>query len=77
MYEASGNVVLCELLDGLWDRCDRYRMVLVSDAATAHTATAEHRRIVEAFNKKNIDRLGDLLTKHLRASYETLSALLG
>jgi len=76
MYAASGNAVLCDLLDGLWDRCDRYRMVLVSDAETAHAATTEHRRIVEAFNRRNVDRLGDLLTKHLRASYETLSALL-
>ncbi|MGH9035196.1 MAG: GntR family transcriptional regulator [Acidimicrobiia bacterium] len=76
MYTASGNVVLSDLLDGLWDRCDRYRMVLLSDASTAHAAGAEHRRIVDAFCKRKVDRLGELLTRHLTASYDTLRARL-
>jgi DNA-binding GntR family transcriptional regulator len=76
MYATSGNAELTTLLDGLWDRCDRYRMILVSDEHVAHAAGNEHRRLVDAFNKPNLDRLGQLLTKHLNGSYETLRARL-
>ena len=81
MYATSGNAELTTLLDGLWDRCDRYRMnlyrmVLLSDEHAADTAANEHRRMVDAFNKKNLDRLAQLVTRHLTGSYDALRAKL-
>lgn len=77
MYEASGNVVLCELLDGLWDRSDRYRMVLLRDEDTARAADDDHDELVELFCTRKTRQLGEALRRHLQGSRDKLSAILG
>ena len=42
IYARSGNNLLIETLDRLWERTDRYRIILVSRDVAALAATREH-----------------------------------
>lgn len=72
MYVASDSAVLIEILDRLWDRSDRYRMILVRGEDTANTAHAEHEAIVEAFCSGGATTAGRLLREHLAAARDVL-----
>lgn len=76
MYAASGNIVLRDLLDGLWDRSDRYRMVLLRDEVTAHAADDDHHELVELFCARKTKQLGEALKRHLQGSHDKLRAIL-
>lgn len=77
IYVGSGNLVLVGMLDQLWDRCDRYRLVLLrSDPAVGKVATNEHREILETLAERKAARLRRLMREHLVSSYERLQALL-
>jgi len=48
VYAASGNSVLTGMLDALWDRSDRYRMVTLHNDTNTKLAHDEHNAIVMA-----------------------------
>jgi DNA-binding GntR family transcriptional regulator len=77
MYVASGNSVLIELLDRLWERAERYRIVLLRDTHIADTAHAEHTELVEAFCAGDTEELARLLREHLRGSHRELTERIG
>jgi DNA-binding GntR family transcriptional regulator len=73
MYAASGNTLMTEILEGLWDRADRYRWVLLRDNLISTKAVErEHVKIAKAFATGNVDALGLLLREHLQGSLVTL-----
>lgn len=77
MYCNCGNTVLIEMLDRLWERAERYRIILLQDDHTAHLAHAEHEQLVEAFCTGDTDRLGELLRQHLQGSHRALTGRIG
>ncbi len=69
IYAASGNDVLTQILDQLWDRCDRYRFILIRDDETANTdASVEHLEIIDALSQGNKRRIRTLMRRHLEGS---------
>jgi len=73
IYRRSGNDVLTALLDSLWDRTDRYRLILAQPPQIARQAHDEHIAIAEAFEARDAERIRVLTEEHM---HSTLSNLL-
>jgi DNA-binding GntR family transcriptional regulator len=65
IYASCGNAVLVQILENLWDRCDRYRVVTLSDEEQAKAASDEHRRIAEAFVAGRSEETALLMREHI------------
>jgi len=72
IYSASGNQTMTGILDSLWDRCDRYRVQLLKDDASAESNDQEHRKIFVAFCHRDEEELVRLVAEHVQASYDKL-----
>lgn len=68
IYAACGNATLVEILDMLWDRSDRYRLIMLRTRSTASTAHQEHEAIVRAVLARDGEFAADLMTQHIAAS---------
>ncbi len=77
IYGACGNQVLIQILDSLWDRSDRYRMVLLKTDAKAAAIESEHGAIVLAFARRDAKALRQLMTGHLQESMRSIVQLGG
>lgn len=72
VYEASGNPILIDILERLWDKADRYRMVGLrsrgdSDDDSLRVA-AEHREIAEAVEAGASERAAEAMRVHIQGS---------
>jgi DNA-binding GntR family transcriptional regulator len=77
IYAASGNTVLTETLDRLWDRCDRYRHLLIRDDPTVRTdSSAEHVAIIEALATRRRRLIKTLMRHHLEDSLRRCQRLM-
>lgn len=68
IYASCHHLVLIQILDSLWDRCDRYRLALLQSEGTAVNSAHEHTAIIEAFCRRDSPALTRLMTSHLEAS---------
>ncbi|HET9733083.1 MAG TPA: GntR family transcriptional regulator [Acidimicrobiales bacterium] len=75
LYSASGNAVLTEILDALWDRTDRYRILLTADPSDAEVAAAEHRELLDLVGAGRSAEAGGLMRRHLQRSVDRLTRL--
>lgn len=74
IYVESGNVLLIEILDRLWERTDRYRTMLVSTEVDVKTVVREHLEIVVAMRSRRSREVAKLIRAHVmkaRASIES------
>lgn len=83
VYRASGNRQLTVLLDQLWDRTERYRIVLVANEADRHGdrylrshSDDEHKAIANALFKGDSERVGNLLSNHVQHSHDLIRSML-
>lgn len=63
--------MLSGILDGLWDKADRYRRHALEQERSADDlarSAEEHRAIVEAIAGRDADAAGELMRRHVRAS---------
>jgi DNA-binding GntR family transcriptional regulator len=72
IYAASGNAVLIEVLDSLWDLSDRYRLIISKDSMVIKAAHEQHSAIVAAVVEGDPDRAADLMRGHLATSLEQI-----
>jgi DNA-binding GntR family transcriptional regulator len=68
IYASCHNPVLIQMLDSLWDRCDRYRLALLHTGDADVDAARDHTAIMEAFCRRDSRTLRRLMTNHLKAS---------
>jgi len=74
IYVESGNGLLIEILDRLWERTDRYRIMLVSTEIDVKTVVREHLEIVAAMRSRRSRQVAKLIRAHVmkaRASIES------
>lgn len=74
IYGSSGNTVLTDILDSLWDLSDRYRLIICKDAAVVVTAKEEHAAIVMAVTQGDAERASRLMHEHLAGSLKQIRA---
>lgn len=75
VYSASGNRVLTETLDHLWDRTDRYRLVLLQRGVYGFAAAKEHVEIAAALRSRGKRQVGRLMRTHLATAHELIAEL--
>lgn len=68
IYAASGNSVLVQLLDQLWDMSDRYRLITLKDNAVVKSAKEEHAAIVRAVCENKPELASRLMREHVADS---------
>jgi DNA-binding GntR family transcriptional regulator len=71
LYVASHNDNLVAMLDGLWDKSDRYRrlgLMLPSGAENRERDFIEHRKMMEMVIDQDAQGVGDLMRQHIRLS---------
>lgn len=74
IYAESGNRLLTETLDRLWERTDRYRILLVSTEVDVRAVVREHLEIVAAMQSRRSRLVAKLIRAHVskaRASIES------
>ena len=72
IYSACGNEVLIGVLDLLWDRSDRYRLITIKEERDPTYLRHEHVGIADAVTARN-GRLAARLTKaHLMKSFQLI-----
>jgi len=74
IYAESGNRLLIETLDRLWERTDRYRILLVSSEIDVRQVVREHLEIVAAMQSRRSRLVAKLIRAHVtkaRASIES------
>lgn len=81
IYRASGNKQLTLLLDQLWDRTERYRIVLVAkEADSAHYQRShsddDHRAIAMALFEGDGEKVAALLRQHVQQSHDLIRSML-
>ena len=77
IYVASHNDNMITLLDGLWDKSDRYRrlgLLLPSGAENRERDFIEHRKMLEMIIDKDAPGVADLTRQHIRLS-RTVAAI--
>jgi DNA-binding GntR family transcriptional regulator len=72
IYGSSGNTVLVDVLDSLWDLADRYRLIISRDTAVIKTAQEEHAAIIAAVVRGDADQASGLMHEHLAGSLERI-----
>jgi DNA-binding GntR family transcriptional regulator len=68
IYATCGNSTLVEILDMLWDRSDRYRLIVLRTKSTAKSAHEEHEAIVQALMARDRERSASLMRQHIATS---------
>jgi DNA-binding GntR family transcriptional regulator len=81
IYRASGNRQLSALLDQLWDRTERYRIVLVANEADSKQyqrshSDDDHRAIATALFKGDGEKVAALLRRHVQQSHDLIRSML-
>ena len=72
IYASCGNAVLIRILDMLWDRSDRYRLMTLNAEGTIALAHDEHLAIALAIRDRNRERATELMRHHVASSFERI-----
>lgn len=75
VYSASGNLVLIGVLDQLWNRTDRYRLIVLHDRIHERAAGEEHREIATALKARDAERVADLVQQHVEKTQHLIEQL--
>jgi DNA-binding GntR family transcriptional regulator len=76
IYAECGNAILIDILDRLWERTDRYRIVLLRRDLDALAAGQEHIEIAEAMRARQPRRVAKLIRAHIGTARSLIEAAL-
>ncbi len=72
IYRASGNATLASILDRLWDRTDRYRLIVLQVGNQERQVEREHREIAAAIRSRDAARATRLMRDHVATTLKLL-----
>jgi DNA-binding GntR family transcriptional regulator len=77
VYASCGNGALIAYLDQLWDRTDRYRLILVKEELIAGPASRQdHIDIADAVADRDADRAARLTRHHIARSRALIASIM-
>ena len=68
IYAASQNAILCQLIEGLWDRSTVYRRRFTFMPDRAAQALAEHRQILESCRRRDANDASEAVRRNVKAT---------
>jgi DNA-binding GntR family transcriptional regulator len=72
LYAASGNSTVTQILDSIWDRAGRYRVLLAGVGSVSQCESPEHQAIFAALESRDRKTIGKLVRADLESSYRRL-----
>lgn len=72
IYAASGNYTVTRILDGIWDRAHRYRVLLAGVGLQSSCDSPEHQAIFAALEARDRKTIGKLVKSDIESSYRKL-----
>ncbi len=75
IYSSCGNLVLIGVLDQLWNRTDRYRLIVLQNRIQERAAEEEHREIAAALLGRDARRVADLVNRHVEKTQRLIEQL--
>jgi DNA-binding GntR family transcriptional regulator len=77
IYGSCGNSALIAYLDQLWDRTDRYRLILVKEELIGGPASRQdHIDIADAVADRDVDRAAHLTRNHIARSRALIASIM-
>jgi DNA-binding GntR family transcriptional regulator len=76
IYAESGNSLLIGILDRLWERTDRYRILLVSSEIDVKAVVREHLEIVAAMRARRSRQVAKLIRAHVLKARTSIESTL-
>jgi DNA-binding GntR family transcriptional regulator len=65
LHRAAKNPRLYDLVQGLADHMERYRVIIFRSNARLHLSVKDHRKIVDLMKEKNARQIENLIGKHM------------
>jgi len=75
IYSSCGNLVLIGVLDQLWNRTDRYRLIVLQNRIQERAAEEEHREIAAALLGRDVTGVADLVHRHVLKTQRLIEQL--
>jgi len=75
IYSSCRNLVLIGTLDQLWNRTDRYRLIVLQNRIQERAAEEEHREIAAALLGRDARRVADLVHRHVEKTQRLIEQL--
>ena len=75
IHAAAHNKVLAGILGQLWDRTDRYRIILLRDRDFDHSTGAEHLKIAAAIRRRQGSLAADLMRHHVEEALHSVERI--
>ncbi|MGO4690370.1 GntR family transcriptional regulator [Glaciibacter sp. 2TAF33] len=72
IYTAAGNHTMTQILDSIWDRVGRYRVMLAEVGSVSACDSPEHQAIVKAIEARDGKAVRKLIRTDLETSYKRL-----
>ena len=77
VYSSSGNSALINLLEQLWDRTDRYRLILIKEELLqGSTSRQEHMDLADALAGRRKDLAARLMRAHIQQSHARIATVM-
>jgi len=76
IYAGSGNKLLTDILDRLWERTDRYRVMLVRDEVDVVSVAQQHVEIVDAMCARRPREVAKLIRAHIASARTSIEQAL-
>jgi DNA-binding GntR family transcriptional regulator len=75
IYSSCDNLVLVGVLDQLWNRTDRYRLIVLQDRIQERAAEEEHRKIAAALLARDVKPVAELVHRHVEKTQRLIEQL--
>jgi DNA-binding GntR family transcriptional regulator len=77
VYSCCGNNALINLLEQLWDRTDRYRLILIREELQGKaTSQQDHMDLADALAARKAGLAARLMRAHIRRSHDGIAHML-
>ena len=73
IYTASENAILCQIIEGLWERSTVYRRRFTFMPGRAAQSLAEHKQILDACRRGDADAAGEAVRRNVAATTRAIS----